>query len=249
MPDDTMNSRKYLDQLLNETSQLQEKFEDSLRLKVPQYFYAGSSLTSSSLATQCAAAAQRYSDKTQVYFNFYQSLRQQIKCENQFPNEGSEEEGNDTRASETIVSHNEKTCKHNVKHSQVNRTEKKVFSHEGFSFPVRVISSDVTNEKQSNLGTRRASDIQYLSTRDFTYLSKSLDIPVHILEAAAAMKPQNSRNNSSPTVAKPKDTLQPSVRKVDKSSSIVNAWRKYCAYKSTAFNLCTCFEDHCVCYL
>lgn len=79
--DDVQNARQYLDELLTESAQLQEKFEQSLRLRVPHYLLnsssAGSSLTSCSLAAQCASSAQKYVDRTQVYFNFYQSLQQQ----------------------------------------------------------------------------------------------------------------------------------------------------------------------------
>jgi len=73
--DGVQDCRKYLDELLTETSRLQEKLEDSLRLKVPHYFH-GNSLTSTSLASQCAASAQKYADRTQTYFNFYQALQQ-----------------------------------------------------------------------------------------------------------------------------------------------------------------------------
>lgn len=75
--DDIQNTKQYLDELLHETSKLQGKFEDSLRLKVPQYLFCGSSFASCSLASQCASSAQKYADKTQVYFNFYQTLQQQ----------------------------------------------------------------------------------------------------------------------------------------------------------------------------
>lgn len=75
--DDIQTTKQYLDEILRETNKLQEKFEDSLRLKVPQYLFCGSSFTSCSLASQCAASAQKYADKTQVYFNFYQTLQQQ----------------------------------------------------------------------------------------------------------------------------------------------------------------------------
>ena len=77
--DDIPSCRKYLDEVLQETHKLQDKLEDSIRQKMPQYFTSGPSLGSYSLAFQCAASTQRNIDTSQIYSNFYQSLqRQQI---------------------------------------------------------------------------------------------------------------------------------------------------------------------------
>ncbi|CAL8111332.1 unnamed protein product [Orchesella dallaii] len=354
--DGIQDCKKYLDELLTETSRLQEKFEDSLRLKVPHYLYGNSLTSSCSLASQCAASARKHTDKTQTYFNFYEAL-QQAECETEENEEKEEEEARgveklyllrdkqvelrsssltsismqtstSTTSQSTCSLSSRSRCDDDNNHQQSNRninnavlhndhipsssqssssssaenrferetyaspipiscdatqsTERKegetksvssliqgnkVFSHEAASLPVRrrtaaTISNDIGAASVSNDDTTGAhleffnNDSRSLSQGDFTYLSKSLDIPVHILKAAASQQKNDAKNaiaSSNKTytgVTKTASTNTSSSSALARSSSLTaqaKAWRKYC--KTPAVNLCKCFEDHCVCFL
>ncbi|ODN04271.1 Mitochondrial basic amino acids transporter [Orchesella cincta] len=329
--DGIQDCRKYLDELLTETSRLQEKFEDSLRLKVPHYLH-GNSLTSSSLASQCAASAQKYADRTQTYFNFYQTL---VHAETEENEEKDEEEdvGVDARDKQVGLSiatttsmqpstASQSTCslssrrlddnnqQHNrnidnaVLHnnhipsssksassSHENRFESetyaspisgddetestdredgetksvssliqgnKVFSHEAASLPARRRATNNTSHQlgASTVNTNDTAggahleffnnDSRSLSQGDFTYLSKSLDIPVHILKAAASQQ-KNYNDNATASSNKTQMVVAKTATLARSSNLKAQAWRKYC--KTPAVNLCKCFEDHCVCFL
>jgi len=75
--DDTTTCKKYINEIVSETHKLQDRLEDSIRQKMPNYFISGNSLTSCSLAFQCAASTQRHIESTQLYSNFFQTLQRQ----------------------------------------------------------------------------------------------------------------------------------------------------------------------------
>jgi solute carrier family 25 carnitine/acylcarnitine transporter 20/29 len=75
--DDTPTCKKYIEDIVSETHRIQDKLEDSIRQKMPNYFISGGGNALTSLAFQCAAATQRNIETTQLYSNFYQTLHRQ----------------------------------------------------------------------------------------------------------------------------------------------------------------------------